>query len=631
MALAGGVADPAALGVDLERSLAAMAVHAPFRPRHWRGIGAALAGCDGASVAQDHAATGEIAAVFDGHLDNGAELRRALGFEPGRPASAAELLLAAYARWGEDMLDPIIGRFACAVWDGSRRRLLLGCDALGKRTLHHWRGGGMFLFAGEPRGLFVHPRIPREVDEDGVAEWLTRITPHPTRGLYREIERVPGGHVLVAEGETTRLHRYWRPERLPTLRLNGPGAYAEALLESLDQAVCCRLPESGNVGINLSAGLDSSSIAALAARRLAKQGRGLTAFTGVPRPGFDDGGQLCDEGPLAALVAARYPNIEHIRIRWDNAPLFEAADQQSLVSDRPALSAFNASWNLTISGELRRRGIRTLLTGRGGNFTMSYDGAFLPFTLLRQGRLWGWAGNVAAMRRHGQSWPRIAGLSVGPLAPMLHAALRRATGRFEPDLYEHSAINPALARRTGTQDRARAEGADRLFSTGGDRQALHLNQLEANMPAVSLVSAGYRRQSGCDYADPAMDRRLVELCLTIPEEQFMYRGEPRALIRRAMAGLLPPELLAERRRGRQSADWHESLTAARDDIAGEISRLERSPLAQCCLDLPRLRSLVENWPEGGWHQSRVRADYRFALTRGLAMGTFLRRMEGGNG
>jgi asparagine synthase (glutamine-hydrolysing) len=160
------------------------------------------------------------------------------------------------------------------------------------------------------------------------------------------------------------------------------------------------------------------------------------------------------------------------------------------------------------------------------------------------------------------------------------------------------------------------------------RQDLRLAVLGRTDAAMVLRS--YKRRFGFTHCDPTADRRLIEFCLAIPNEQFLLHGENRSLIRRAMQGILPDIVRLERRKGLQAADWSRHMIAARPDIEAEIERLERSPLAKACLDLPRLRRLVDNWPDGGWHRTRIAYDYRLALARGLATGRFLRRFEGGN-
>jgi asparagine synthase (glutamine-hydrolysing) len=118
--------------------------------------------------------------------------------------------------------------------------------------------------------------------------------------------------------------------------------------------------------------------------------------------------------------------------------------------------------------------------------------------------------------------------------------------------------------------------------------------------------------------------------LAVPTEQFLHDGMPRALARRALADRLPKQVLEEMRSGLMMVDWHEALTAARDEVIDELDRLEASPAAATTLDLPRLRRLTENWPSGGWEQREVLVHYRYALLRAIAVGHFLRRATGSN-
>ena len=123
-------------------------------------------------------------------------------------------------------------------------------------------------------------------------------------------------------------------------------------------------------------------------------------------------------------------------------------------------------------------------------------------------------------------------------------------------------------------------------------------------------------------------RRLTELCLSIPDEQFLHNGVARSLARRTMAGLLPDVILNERRRGlhRRLAA---SIDAALSNFAGEVDRLGASPLSRRCLDLPRMQDLLERWRGPSDPDATSRRAYT-AFSRGIAVGRFIRRIEGGN-
>lgn len=596
----------------------------------WNGDGIQLGCAGGASLRRPQRATGTAVVLF-GRIDNRDEVLRALG-RSDTALRDVDVFAQAYSRWGEDFLDRIIGDYACAVWDGTARRLIIGRDPIGVEPLHYCMTHGLLLFASDPRALFTDQRVPKGLDEQYMAAWLSLLPQAATATPYLGIERVPPGEILVAEGGTARRYRFWRPERIPTLRLSHDGDYADALRATLDEAVRCRLPASGPVGSMLSGGLDSTSVSALAARHLNGQGRRLTAFTAVPSNDLDETlypDRICNEAPLAATVARAYPNIDHVFVRNDACHFLEATDRRNLAMGRPTINPSNIAWIDAIGREAKRRGIRVHLTGDSGNFTISYDGFLTPASLLRQGRLITLAREVSALRGRGQSWLSILHQAWGPFLPAnFRRRLLQTFGRSDTEFYELSAINPSFARSMGIEEQLRVRGASYAFAHGADGRALRQSVLQRLDRGMMTFAA--RRLYGLDMLDPTADRRVVELCLSIPEEQFLRQGQPRSVIRRAMAGILPSEILAERRRGLQSADWYVSFTAARAEMLAEIERLEASPVAQRCLDLPRLRQMLDNWPNGGWHRREILYQYCAALSRALSAGNFIRRFEGGN-
>jgi asparagine synthase (glutamine-hydrolysing) len=132
---------------------------------------------------------------------------------------------------------------------------------------------------------------------------------------------------------------------------------------------------------------------------------------------------------------------------------------------------------------------------------------------------------------------------------------------------------------------------------------------------------------GLDVRDPTSDRRLFELCLSIPADQYLAGGQARALARRVLADRLPQVVLAETRKGFQGTDWHLGLVAAWDDIADEVDRIDASPAARRLIDVDRLRRLLDGPRQRDWNSAAAQADYRFALLRGVSAGHFIRSSE----
>jgi asparagine synthase (glutamine-hydrolysing) len=289
-----------------------------------------------------HSADAHTVLVADVRLDNRDELCAALNLpaERARRVSDADILLAAFTRWAEDCVDRLVGDFAFALWDQLNHRFLLARDPLGARPLHYHCGARLFAFASMPKGLHALAEIPRQPDEDYLAREMIAAGPLGSRTCFKDIERVEPGHIVIATRDGVSPRRYWNPGR-KVLGLRTADAYAEACREQLDNAVRCRLRGADHVATHLSAGLDSSAVTATAARLLAGSGGRVTAFTAVPRANYDlpvPRGRIGDEGPLAALTAAMYPNLEHILVRTgEGSPLADAGsnDQPTMPIRRP--------------------------------------------------------------------------------------------------------------------------------------------------------------------------------------------------------------------------------------------------------------------------------------------------------
>ena len=578
---------------------------------------------------------GRFVLVADVRVDNREELTEALQISTSnaRLLCDAALLLSAFERWEESCFDRLVGDYAFALWDGVQQRLLLARDPLGQRPLHYHRGNGFCAFASMPKGLHAMTEVSCELDEDRVAEWLVMLPETGPRTLFRGIERVEPAHVVTVTRAGIASRRHWQPSRR-TIVLSGRQEYAEALRNLLDQAVQCRLRGANDIGAQLSGGLDSSGVASTAARLLAPSGRRVIAFTAVPREGYDGQSRpdrINDELPYAAATAAMYPNIEHVLIRNPNRSPLDDLDRNFLLFDRPIPNICNLSWSNAIYDVARERKLTVMLTGLLGNIGMSYQGMTLLPELFASGRwIQWWCSAQALAARQGMSWPLIMAKTLGPWFPAaawvwlfkfrFGQDLRMAVGRY-------SAIHPRRLAELNFPARARACGLDLAQRPPRDGFALRLWALgrvdRGNYNKGTL--AGWH----IDQRDPTADVRLLQFCLSVPVEQYVYDGVPRALARRALAERVP-KLVLEARRGLQAADWHEQLTPVRDRVAAKLDWLETFPSVVRALDLPRLRRLIEDWPAGGWERDEVIMSYRLALLRAISTGDFMGRVVVGN-
>lgn len=581
--------------------------------------------------------------VNDGRVDNRPELSAELGLAAARPVPDSAFILAAYERWGEDCARHLVGSFSFAVWDAGPRRLLVARSPFGAKPVFFHRAAGFLAFAPRARALFAVPGVPRRLCWESVADCLVLVPLPPEASLYGDIRSLEPGHMLTVDvGGRCRVRPFWRPEPERTLRLGCDQEYVEAFTERFDRAVADQLRSLSAVGVMLSGGLDSTSVAATAAPLLAGRGERLAAFTGAPREGFRMPGapdRLVDEGALAGTVAARYGNIDLSVIRADGQLFLDGLDRFFDAAELPFEAAANRVWYEAILADAQHRGIRVLLTGKCGNWTVSWRGTGLVRSLVGTGR---W---VAAWREtralNPGSRPAVAAalLRTGLKAPLpwqARVTIARLRNPDDPLLAAGewwapvSPINPEFAKAIHVAERSRARACDHWLRRGSDTPAARRFRL-MDLQRDTGINSGYSALFGVDIRDPTADPRVAEFCLSLPEDQYCRSGVSRWLIRRAMADRLPAEILTSRRHGIQAADWFERLAGARARVCDELAVLERNETARAVLDLPRMRRLADRMDQPPAGQEQHTFDYSLVLQRGLMVGRFLRWFEDGGG
>ena len=256
-------------------------------------------------------ALGGLCIVFNGEIYNFAGLRQELTAKGHafRSHSDTEVILAAYREWGTDCLARLNGMFAFALYDSRRRQLLIARDRAGEKPLYYTLADGALRFASELKGLMADPALPRRIDREALDCYLAMGFVPGERSMLQGVEKLPPAHALVFDLNSgqSRLRRYWQLPELSASAAQGEADEAGLLdeLEALlEDAVRRQLVADVPVGILLSGGVDSSLVAAMAARAASK----VKTFT-IRFPGF---GQY-DETEHARLIA-RHFGTEHVEL-----------------------------------------------------------------------------------------------------------------------------------------------------------------------------------------------------------------------------------------------------------------------------------------------------------------------------
>ena len=307
----------------------------------------------------------------DMRLDGREELRRQLAESeptPGKDPSSEELFLLAWKEWGDAALGKVLGDFSLALWDAEERTLWCARDFVGARPFYYAHVGPVLSFSNTLQILRRVPEISGELNEDFLGEFLlTGWSTDPERTVYRDIRRLPAGHVLRFSGGKAEIRRFRKLPIEEPLRLKRSEEYLEIWLEVLRSAVRDRLP-AGAAALYLSGGLDSSTVCALAAKLAEERGqRGkLKAFT-VSWELFLD-----DQEPALARLTAKHLGLEHEVLQEAGLVPFEGAEKMESSAPEPGPDFFFAREqrqyqriashaNVVLSGD----GGDDVLTGQG--------------------------------------------------------------------------------------------------------------------------------------------------------------------------------------------------------------------------------------------------------------------------
>jgi asparagine synthase (glutamine-hydrolysing) len=269
-----------------------------------------------------------------------------------------ERIVGAYEKWGEECVEHLLGDFAFAIWDKRKRRLFCARDHFGVKPFFYARVGNSFIFSNTLNVLRLDPRVSDELNEKAVADYLELgLNQDLSSTIFRDIQRLPGGHTLSLANGSITTRRYWTPAAKTEIRFRKSEAYVEQFNELLSTAVKDRL-RTDRVSISMSGGLDSTSLAVVA-RDLLQQPSKVQTFTTV----YDS--LIPDEERHYSTLAASSLGIPIQHLKADDYSLFEERQRGDLDVAEPFLLG-------PLAGQFND--LLRLMAGHGRVALTGYDG-----------------------------------------------------------------------------------------------------------------------------------------------------------------------------------------------------------------------------------------------------------------
>jgi asparagine synthase (glutamine-hydrolysing) len=491
----------------------------------------------------------QLVVTFNGEIYNHGELRKKLesrGHRFKTDHSDTEVLLYGYREWGPSLLEKLNGMWSFAIYDRATREVFLSRDRFGKKPLFYYSDQHSFVFGSELTALRLHPAVPKNVDSEALQKLFAYgFIPAP-RTLLQGVRKLPAGHWMKVPVDSLRseIQKYWEFELDPfeTIPRDPERAWGEELIQRLDEAVRCRLEADVPVGVFLSGGIDSTTIATLAARHHPS----IETFS----IGFEE--KSFDEREFARLGAETAKTRHHEEVlspeRYLNWALETAQKLDEVMGDSSLLPT-------ALVSRLARQRVTVALSGDGSDELFAgYD----PFRALKPARLYSalTAGRVNRAIR-----------SVAERLPVSHVNMsldfkvkRMLRGLSHPKQYWLPAwMGPLDPQEIGE-----------LFGSKPDPEDLYSEAIAAwNHPSArndvdrtiqfyvrlylqddilvktDRASMMHRLEARC----PFLDLQVVDLARRIPSSYKLRGGVTKYILKEAVRGLIPDQVIDRPKKG----------------------------------------------------------------------------------
>ncbi len=491
--------------------------------------------------------TNDIWVVYNGEIYNFRQLRGDLERRGHvfKTQTDTEVIVHAYEEYGDGCVNHFNGMFAIALWDARNKRLFLARDRLGIKPLYYWADDTRLVFGSELKSITANPEVPRTVDLAALDLFLTlEYIPAP-RTIYQGICKLLPGHALTYQQGRLDISQYWNVPYQPVTLSEEESA--EALAAMLEEAVRIRLMSDVPLGVFLSGGIDSSTVAAFMSRTASKPVQTFSI-------GFDDSSY--NELPYAQAVADHFGTQHHFEVV--NPDITSLAEQLIGHLDEPL--ADTSIFPTYLVSKLARRDVKVVLSGDGGDEIFAGYDTYLAEKLDRS-----YYGKLPDLLRQ-DLLPRMAGwLPPQPAKKGLINKIKR--------MVEGGALDPALQHARwmiflDQPSKAALYRSDQLTARSGDHAAALFGEHFARAGRFDPLAQQQYVDIKTYLADniltkvdrmsmavslearvPLLDYHIVEFALNLPPRMKLNGSRTKAILRKAVKGIVPDIVLDKPKQG----------------------------------------------------------------------------------
>lgn len=502
--------------------------------------------------------------VYNGELYNAPELKKELEQQGRRFTTTCdtEVLLNAYMEWGKACLERFNGIFAFAIWNSKEENLFLARDRIGVKPLFISRLNNLFLFGSEPKAILAHPAVPADVGPEGVAEiFMNGPARTPGQGVYKHLSELLPGQCMTVDRSGVQLRTYWRLGNKP--HTDNAEQTAEHVRWLLEDTVHRQLASDVPVGTLLSGGLDSSALTAIAAAFYKKQGLGAidtfsVDFTDNDKHFQAHAFQPNSDAPFIRVMSD-YLSTRHTYIEFDTPELTSALNAAVEARDLPGMADVDSSLYL-FCREIKK-GVTVAISGEAA------DEIFGGYP---------WFHREEALTANTFPWALSAAMRANLLSPDVASWIKPLD--YVGDRYRDAV----------------AEVPQQDGDTPQQQQMRRMSYLNITRFMPTLLDRKDRMSMavGLEVRVPFCDHRLVDYVYNIPWELKTAGDREKGILRRALKGILPDEVLSRKKSPYPKTHHPSYLHTVRTRLAAILDN-PASPLLPL-IHVPHVRKLMES-------------------------------------
>lgn len=490
-------------------------------------------------------------------LDNYDELKEMLGC-PKESLCDGKILAAAYAKWGIECLKYMRGQFAFAVYDREQQEVYLAVDQMSTRCLYYAVEEGNIYFSTLIES--IRQAIICPLNEVFVGETLLmsglRLQVAGEQTPYTNVYQVEAGTYLRINAEGIAKSSYWNPRDFHERKLYANAEECgKSCVRRMEESVADSLRASGGVAVALSSGLDSTTVAGIAATQLKRQGKQLNSYTYVPLAEYKEKETLsiADETKGVKYFCSMHSNIHPHFMNNPDCDAISDMDKMLDILEMPYKAVQNIPVLSRLYDKAYEDGCRVVLNGHYGNVTISYGNhANAIYDYLCHGHF------LKAYKLFMEYCTKNRAYKKKYAFYLLREYIKCAWGTlFKRDVTHVEYINPQWEKMKYVKNRINSlgHGKSRPKYTTLKKYREYLYDI-GDLAYLGAVNTKMGLYSGVIVRDPCQDIRLMEECIDYPNEAFVNNGMERWLVRGNMQRYVPERLLVNSLyRGKQSADW----------------------------------------------------------------------------